>query len=99
MDICQCNICPGDIWPYWQYLSCYWLNFDQILKVGSGDLLEHISTVKVTHLKKIPKYLPKHFAKQKFSPKKISQKNFAKKMGGGQFPGKFTYQVLASYEV
>ena len=45
MDICPCNICPGDICPYQQYLSCYWPDFDQILKVGSWDLFEHILTV------------------------------------------------------
>ena len=45
MDICPYNICPGDICPYQQYLSCYWPDFDQILKVGSWDLFEHILTV------------------------------------------------------
>ena len=47
-DICPGNICPGDICPYQQYLSCYWSDFDQILKVGSWDLFEHISTFKMT---------------------------------------------------
>ena len=28
-DICPCNICAGDIYPYQIYLSCYWPNFDQ----------------------------------------------------------------------
>ena len=28
-DIFQGNICPGDICPYQEYLSCYWPNFDQ----------------------------------------------------------------------
>ena len=45
MGIYPCNICPGDICPYQQYLSCYWPDFDQILKVGSWDLYEHIPTV------------------------------------------------------
>ena len=45
MDICPSNICPDDICPYQQYLSCYWPDFDQILKVGSWDLFEHILTV------------------------------------------------------
>ena len=44
MDICPCNICPGDICPYQQYLSCYWPDFDQILKVGSWELFKHILT-------------------------------------------------------
>ena len=38
MDICPCNICPGNICPYQQYLSCYWPDFDKILKVGSWEL-------------------------------------------------------------
>ena len=48
MDICPCNICPDDICPYQQYLSCYWPDFDQILKVDSWDLFEHIPTVTIT---------------------------------------------------
>ena len=48
MDICPCNICPDDIFPYQQYLSCYWTDFDQILKVGSWDLSEHIPNVTMT---------------------------------------------------
>ena len=84
MDICPCNICPGDICPYWQYLSCYWLNFDQILMVGSRDLLEHISTVKVTHFKECSKIFAKKFCQkknlaQKKFPKRILQKNFTQK--------------------
>ena len=40
----QVNICPGsisswDICPYQEYLSSYWLNFDQTLNVGSWDNL------------------------------------------------------------
>ena len=31
-----------------QYLSCYWLNFDQTFEVGSWEQLEQISTVTVT---------------------------------------------------
>ena len=34
-DICQGKILSGDICPYQQNLSCYWINFDQTLKVGS----------------------------------------------------------------
>ena len=37
--ICPGKICPGDICPYQEYLSCYWLNFDQTLKVGFLDNL------------------------------------------------------------
>ena len=48
MNICPYNICPGDIRPYQEYLSCYWTDFDQTLKVGSCDYLEQISTVAVT---------------------------------------------------
>ena len=32
-DICPNNICPGDIWPYQEYLSCYWPNFDETLNI------------------------------------------------------------------
>ena len=47
-DICPGNICPGDICQYQEYLSCYWLDFDQTLRVGSWDYLEQISTIAVT---------------------------------------------------
>ena len=47
-DSCPGNICPGDICPYQEYLSCYWPDFDQTLKVGSLDYLEQISTIAVT---------------------------------------------------
>ena len=70
MDICPCNICPGDICPYQQYLSCYWPNFDQILKVGSLGLLEPIPTVTVTFLKNFAKKFAQKNCK-KISPKKI----------------------------
>ena len=32
-DICSGKICPGDICPYQEYLSWYWPDFDQTLKV------------------------------------------------------------------
>ena len=48
MDMYLCNICPGDICPYQQYLSFYWPDFDQIFKVGSWDLFEHVPTVTMT---------------------------------------------------
>ena len=32
-NICPINICPNDMSPYQEYLSCYRLNFDQTLKV------------------------------------------------------------------
>ena len=34
-DICPGHICPGNICTYKEYLSCYWHDFDQTLKVGS----------------------------------------------------------------
>ena len=37
-DICPGNICPVNICPYREYLSFYWPDFDQTLKVGSLDL-------------------------------------------------------------
>ena len=46
-DICQGNICPGDICPYQEYLTCYWPDFYQTLKVGSWYCLEQISTIAV----------------------------------------------------
>ena len=48
MDNCPCNICPGDICPYQQYLRCYWPDFDPILKVYSWDRFEHNPTVIMT---------------------------------------------------
>ena len=47
-EICLGNICPGDFFPYQKYLSCYWQEFYQTLKVGSWDHLEQILTVMVT---------------------------------------------------
>ena len=41
-NICPGNICPGNICPYQEYLSCYWPNFDQTLKVGSWIHFEQI---------------------------------------------------------
>ena len=35
VGICPGNICSCDICPYPEYLSCYWLNFEQTLKEGS----------------------------------------------------------------
>ena len=46
-DICPRNICPRNICPYQEYLSCYWPDFDEILKVGSCEHLEQIPTVRV----------------------------------------------------
>ena len=37
-DICPGKICPGDICPYQEYLSCYWPDVDQTLKVGFWNL-------------------------------------------------------------
>ena len=47
-DICPRNICPRNICPYQEYLSCYWPNFNETLKVGSWEHLEQISTVTMT---------------------------------------------------
>ena len=38
-DICPGNICPGNICLYQEYISCYSLDFDQTLEVGSQDNL------------------------------------------------------------
>ena len=77
-DICSGNICPCDIYPYQEYLSCHKPDFDQTLKVGSWDHLEHIPTVT-----KIPQ---QKFCQQKSSTRKklqqqknSGQKKFAKK--------------------
>ena len=48
VDSCPLNICSGVICTYQEYLSCYWLNFDQTLKVSSWDHLWQMPTVKVT---------------------------------------------------
>ena len=47
-DICPGNISSCNICPCQEYLSCHWPDFDQILKVGSWDLFEHIPTVTMT---------------------------------------------------
>ena len=47
-DICLGNSCPGDICPYQEYLSCYWPDFDETLKVGCWEHLEQIPTVWMT---------------------------------------------------
>ena len=36
-DICPCNICSCDICPYQEYISCYWFDFHQTLKVGTWN--------------------------------------------------------------
>ena len=46
--ICPGNICPGNICPYQEYLSCYWPDFDETLKVSSWDYIELILTVAAT---------------------------------------------------
>ena len=55
IDICPCNICPGNICPYQEYLGCYWLNFDQTLKVYSKKNVDFNS------------FEPDHFTKKKFN--------------------------------
>ena len=47
----QVDIDPGNIYPYKEYLSCYWLNFDQNLNVGSLEHLEQIPTVTMTFVR------------------------------------------------
>ena len=47
-DICLRNICPRNICPYQEYLSCYWPDSDETIKVGSRENLEQIPTVRVT---------------------------------------------------
>ena len=47
-DVCLANICPDNLCPYQQYLSCYWQNFDQTLNKGSWEHIEHITTVNTT---------------------------------------------------
>ena len=36
-SICPGNICPVNICPYKEYLSCWWPDLSQTLKVGSWD--------------------------------------------------------------
>merc|ERR1712115_479200 len=47
-DIFPDNICPGDICPYQQYLSCYWPDLDQTLNKGSWEHIQQITTVTMT---------------------------------------------------
>ena len=37
---CHRRICPGNICPYQQYLSCYWPDFDQTLNKGSWEHIQ-----------------------------------------------------------
>ena len=47
-DFCPHNICPRNICPYQEYLSWYWPDFDETLKIGSWEHLKQIPTVMVT---------------------------------------------------
>ena len=47
-DIFPNNICPGDICPYQEYLSCYWLDLDQTLNKGSWEHIQQITIVTTT---------------------------------------------------
>ena len=47
-NICPGNICLGDICPYQEYLSSYWSDFHQTLKVGSWDHIYEMPTFMVT---------------------------------------------------
>ena len=86
-DICSGNICPCDIYPYQEYLSCHKPDFDQTLKVGSWDHLEHIPTVTKIPQQKFccqkcstkKNYSKKKFLNKKNLPKKISQKEILPK--------------------
>ena len=60
-DICPRKMCPGDICPYQQYLSCYWLNFDETLKVGSWENLEQIPRWNLTKQHLSWQYLSKYW--------------------------------------
>ena len=40
--------CPGNICPYLEYLSCYFPDFNETLKVTSWEQLEQIPTIKLT---------------------------------------------------
>ena len=42
------NICPSNICPYQEYLSCYLPNFDPTLNVGFWNHLQQMPTVTVT---------------------------------------------------
>ena len=87
--ICRGNICPGDICSYQEYLSWYWHDFNQSLKVGSWDHLKHIPTLTKKQMFCQKKNFNKKFSGQKqifakqnfaknFLPKKFCQKFFAK---------------------
>ena len=39
---------PTTLTRCWQYLSCYWPDFDQTLKIGSWDHLKQIPIVMMT---------------------------------------------------
>ena len=45
---CHHDICPGNICPYQQYLSCYWPDLDQTLNKGSLEHIQQITTVTTT---------------------------------------------------
>ena len=45
---CQGDICPRDICPYQEYLSCNCSDFDQISNLGFWEPLEQIPSVTVT---------------------------------------------------
>ena len=42
------DICPWNICPYQQYLSCYWPHLDQTLNKGSWEHMQQITTVTTT---------------------------------------------------
>ena len=77
-DICPGNICSCDIFPFPEYLSCYWPDHDPTLKVGSWDGLEHISTV-----------TDKKFSQKKKIAKNDNEKKICQKKLSLIFPNKF----------
>ena len=80
--ICSGNICPCDICPYQEYLSSHKPDFDQTLKVGSWDHLEHIPTVTQIPQQKFcwqNIQLEKNYNIKKFWTKKMCKKKFRKK--------------------
>ena len=72
-DICPGNICPGYICPYQQYISCYWLDFDQTSKARHLSS-QHMSMSVISQLllaQFTKKVLAQNFFQNKsFFPKK-----------------------------
>ena len=81
---CHHDICPGDICPYHQYLSCYCPNLDQTLKKGPGN--------KYNRLQLSQRHLPmQHLSWGRLSISAISQLLLAR------FGLNFKQRVLGKY--